>query len=409
MDVDATNQWVLMGPVSQSLEEPHIMDLLNTASAKLDSPSSLNYSISKFKTKFFRLKLSSDKEARKFVKKFHGKKLPANDGKKVNVRVMKDQSQLTDKLSGSEWLRISNLNPSVSEKELMEQIRGICKPKFLEFHRHSDQKLPSFAFVQMNSSKDAEKVVKTLRMKEIDGQKVWARKAKQWGSDRNEKLKGEATCVLIRGLPAGMKEHEVEKLCAKHGNVKSVRMANGVPGYAPRSAFVHMSNAREAASVFKELNEKSHKKSTLFTSFWKGPKTDRVFIGWFPKSVTQDEIKAFVQKATKHKPTAVHVKTLEEKKCATVIFDNVLAAGQCLQLSGQRIQGKKVTVTPKMTARPSGKKKGKAVKKKGTSTKLKGNPFTGGKKMKGEKGMKALSNSLKGMKLKGKKKGGKRK
>jgi len=407
---------VLMGPVSQSVNEPHIMDLLNDASLKLDSPSSLNSSISKFKKKFFRFKLSSDKNARKFVKQFHGRTFPANDGRKVNVRVMKDQSQFTDKLSGSEWLKITNLNPSVSEKELMEQIRGIAKPKFLEFHRHSDEELPSFAVVQMKSSNDADKVVKALRMKKIDGQKVWARKAKQWGSDRNEKLKGKHTCLLIRGLPVGMEEREVKELAAKHGNVKLVRMANGIPGYAPRSAFVHMSNARDAASVFEELNEKSHQKSTLFTSFWM-PKTKSVFIGSFPRSVTKEDIKGFIRKATNHEPTQIHFRPVKgDKKIATVTFKDSAAVGQCLGLSGKKIQGEKVKVYPKAPtvkkakkATPSGeKKKGKKVTKKGASTKVKGNPFKGGKKMKGQKGMKALSNSLKGMKLKGKKKGGKK-
>merc|ERR1719189_154632 len=169
----------------------------------------------------------------------------------------------------SHWLRISNLNPEVSEKQLADLIQKKMKkkPKFLAIYPHSMKNRPSLAIVQMNSAGDAQKAMKQLSMTQLKGQPIWIRKTHGRDYPRNESLKGQTSGVIIENLPAKMDDEEIKKQCSKMGVVQSVRMMADKHGYSLRSAFVSMSNEKGAATVFTKLHQQEVQGCTTKTRF----------------------------------------------------------------------------------------------------------------------------------------------
>lgn len=275
MDVDrAGSQWVDIHPISRVVREPHIMKMIQSASVKLADPSKLIIGSKLNNDNRCCFKLSSVEEAKKFVRKFNGKLMDekGKDGaitKKMSVKVMVDFKDEIPDFEDSHWLRISNLNPEVSEKQLAQLIQKKMKkkPKFLAIYPHSKEDFPSLAIVQMNSAGDAQKAMKQLSMTDVKGQAIWVRKTRGRHYPRNQSLKGKTSGVIIDNLPAGMDGEEIRTQCSNHGTVQSVRMMKDKHGYSMRSAFVLMSNEKGAATVFTKLHQQEVQGCTTKTRF----------------------------------------------------------------------------------------------------------------------------------------------
>jgi len=122
--------------------------------------------------------LKSEGDARKFMKKFNGKTMEKNGEEKLKIRMMTGYEGMR-RHQKSEWLKITNLHCQVSEKQLTDHIQEKSKkePRSLEIRPHFKKSgYPSFALVRMKSLKDAETVIKKLRMTQLNKQKIWVRK-----------------------------------------------------------------------------------------------------------------------------------------------------------------------------------------------------------------------------------------
>merc|ERR1719193_2073009 len=157
-----------------------------------------------------------------------------------------------DGLEQTQWLKITNLDSKVSEKQLKEHILNKSKqnPKFLEIYPHSKGSKAPFAIVQMNTHKDAEKAINGLRSTKLGGKKMTTQSHRGNHHYRGEFKKGSTNEVIVCHLPMNMKESEIRKMCSEYGTVKAVKINMNKKGYSSRSAFVTMSSNQEASSLF---------------------------------------------------------------------------------------------------------------------------------------------------------------
>jgi len=404
MDVDTadegekSSQWIKMQPLSPTIHEPHIMEMMQSISVKRDDQSSFRSGQSGGgQSKWWHFKMKSVGDARKFVEKFNGKTMKKNGGSKIEVEMMSGYRERSDPFEG-EWLKIVNLDPKVSEKQLVDHIQNKSKkkPKFLEIHPHSKGEYPSFAIVQMETLKDAEAVIEKLRMTALKGQKMWTRKCRERYSHRAEFKKGSTTEVMLGHLPMDMEEGEIRKMCSKYGTVKRVKINVDKEGYYSRSAMVSMSGKNEASRVFDGLHQKKVSGCNITTMFWtRHSGTNTLYIGGCPESVSQEDIRKFVSGAVDERP--LHIKlvdsTQDSSKGVFVVFSKFDVVAQCIRkLKGKKLGGVNVKVN---TAKPNNKEarfgesqRGKArrgrfggSKKLTAKKKLKGSAFSGQKKV----------------------------
>jgi len=284
----------------------------------------------------------------------------------------------------SNWLKITNLDPQVTDKQLAEHIleKSKKKPKFLEIYSHSKGEHPSFAIVRMKTLKSAETVIEKLRMSKLKGQKMRIQKCGEISHSRCESHKGATREVMLCHLPADIEKEEIKKMCSgPRARVKKVWFNVDKQGYRLRTALVTMSSEEAANSVFDGLHLKKVKGCKIKTSFsmkQSGPKT--CFIGWFPKSVSQKDIRKFVSGAVDERPLHIRLEDSQRDsdQAAFVKFSNFGLAAQCIsKLNGKELGGVEVEVK---TARSRSQRDG-ALKKVTTKKKLKGSSFSGKKKM----------------------------
>jgi len=284
----------------------------------------------------------------------------------------------------SNWLKITNLDPQVTDKQLAEHIleKSKKKPKFLEIYSHSKGEHPSFAILRMKTLKSAETVIEKLRMSKLKGKEMSIQKCGERSHSRCESLKGTTKEVILRHLPADIEKEEIKKMCSgPRARVKKVWFNLDKQGYRLRTASVTMSSEEAANSVFDGLHQKKVKGCKIETSFSMKPSgTNSCFIGWFPKSVSQKDISKFVSGAVDERP--LHIRLEDSKrdsdKAAFVTFSNIGLVAQCIsKLNGKELGGVEVEVkTPRgRSQRDAGLKKVTAKKK------MKGSAFSGNKKM----------------------------
>jgi RNA recognition motif-containing protein len=320
-----------------------------------------------------------------------------------------------DQREQSNWLKITNLDSKVSDKELAAHIlnNSKTKPKFLEIYAPSKGKQPPFAIVQMQSLKDAAKVIQNLRMSKLKGQKMSTQSYKGKHKYRGEFKKGSTEEVILCHLPMHIKEGEIRKMCSQYGAVKEVKINMNKRGYFMRSAIVTMSSKAEASSVFDGLNEEKVKGSTITTRFSvEDNQTNRFIISSFPQSVSQGMIRKFVKEAVGVSPTHVEFRRDEQdaKVCAMVKFSNYEHVVQCIsELNGKKLGGQKVKVeTEESFHHKRGGRKVKAERKKGGLDKMMANMKIKGSAFSGKKKVEKPKNPLKGKgekRVKQKKKG----
>jgi len=277
---------VRIGPLSKTVNEPHIMELLQSGGFELKDPEQIFCQMkwkrshrSNRKVKYISILLSSEHEAREFVDKFNGKEWKHNEGT-ITVETLRRFPERRS--SNTKWLKITNLKHTVSEKQLAEHIRKFSKldPKFLDVRPSAESTSPSFAFVQMKTPEDAQKTVDSLRMQEIAGQKVWAwtlqmrvpphfEEMMQSNADidRNVHCKGRTPTFWLYNLHYSVEEEEVRNLCKEYGAVKSVSFQKDPDGLEMFFARVEMENAKSAGYAFDKLNGKRVREMVFVTTF----------------------------------------------------------------------------------------------------------------------------------------------
>jgi len=178
---------------------------------------------------------------------------------------------------------------------------------------------------------------------------VWIRRTKEWREIRGEFNKGKVQKVILRHLPIGTKESEIKKLCSEHGDVQKVEMNCDDSGrYWTRSAFVTMSSEEEASSVFDALHQKKVKGCTISTAlFMANGRANQLWISWFPKTVTKEDIYEFVGKAVNERPLRVRLidSKADSGRAAAVAFSGFDLLTQCIsKLNGKKLGRAEVTV-----------------------------------------------------------------
>jgi len=173
-----------------------------------------------------------------------------------------------DTAGQTQWIKITNLAPQVSDKGLAAHIQqhGKETPKFLEIYPNSKGERP-FAFVQMKTLQDAETVIKGLRATKLKGNKLKIQKCGEKSHPRFEILKGATRKVLLCNLPVGIDKEEVMRMCSGHGTVKKVWFNVNEQGYQLRTALVTMASREEASSVFDKLHQKKVKGCIITTRY----------------------------------------------------------------------------------------------------------------------------------------------
>jgi len=246
----------------------------------------------------------------------------------------------------SKWLRISNLKDGISENELAKYIRKESKlnPESVEIEQTSSP----FAFVQMETSNDAQNVVRKLQMSSLKGQKMWIQQCRPLRFFRNEHFRGIHKRLFLCRLPQDVEAAEITKMCGEHGDVKKVKVAAEELGYSQRRALVVMSTAEEAAAVFDALHQEEVRGCTITTAFkTKCPNTNSVFIGWFPESVGKVDVYKFVKQAVNERPLSVDMfsSRKDSEKAAFVVFSNNDLVVRCIaKLNGKKLGGNKVRI-----------------------------------------------------------------
>jgi len=352
MEKNDDGQWVAVGPFPPSCQEPHIVQLLITESIELQDPTKLYYLFPHGpKHKYFRFKLGSAEEAMEFRRKFHGHTFEESDGEKVKVQILEDYKEQNNnnRALSSTHLKITNLDPAVREGKLRGMINDLSSmnPPFLELHLHSEGELPSYAIVGMATHQQAQEVVDKLIMAEIAGQRVWAKQTPK--PRRNPVLRGKVNSLEIGHLPLNMEMDEIEAMCAEYGDVLRVKEDLDRNGYFQRSASVVMSTAKEAAAVFDRLHDEKVRGCRIITRF-RIPNTTKLFIGWFPKSVTKEDVSQFVIRRGRtpgREPFSIDLvdgKTDSNRAAFVELFDPQEVAECVSKLNGKELGGVEVSV-----------------------------------------------------------------
>jgi len=162
------------------------------------------------------------------------------------------------------------LDRRVTDKQLAEHIQQKGrKPNFLEIYSHSKGESLPFAFVQMQTQKDADTVIAELRMSKLKGKEMRIKKCGQRTHPRCELHKGVTRKVMLCHLPVGIEKEEIKKMCSDVGRamVKKVWFLVDKQGYRTRRALVTMASREGASKVFDGLHHKKVRGCTITTGY----------------------------------------------------------------------------------------------------------------------------------------------
>ena len=289
-----------------------------------------------------------------------------NNGQKLRVRSIerREKPDYLKRLRSSKWLQITNLNPKVSEEQLIQHIQQATnvEPEFTEIRRHLRSDYPCIADVEFAKMEDKFKVINKLKMTLFQGYKMWIQPRTEMIDERFPDLKGEKKEVNICHLPLDMKDpSEIEKLCAEHGKVENVDMyLTDKDGYFNRMATVIMSSCDEAAKVFDALEEIEMKDSTITTAYESAHVRDlgkkhwnyshsmmSLLIFGFPMNTNKVDICEFVMQVVDERPLRIQMDVDKVWKSAMVkaqvIFSKNQLVAECIEnLKGSSFRGMKL-------------------------------------------------------------------
>jgi len=155
---------------------------------------------------------------------------------------------------------IKNLNFKTTEDDFTQFLRdnGFGSVKFIKII-FKNGKSCGYGFMELNSVEDAEKSLRILNQKLLDGHKLElsiSRGApKKQDSKRKEKLELQpSNKIIIRNVDFAASKKELRELVRAFGELRAVRMPTKVTGEHRGYAFVEFSNVDEAKNAYEALS-----------------------------------------------------------------------------------------------------------------------------------------------------------
>ena len=154
-----------------------------------------------------------------------------NKERELQVRMMpglkgKSREEIS-RLENSQLLKITNLKHGITEEQIADHIEKHpnVTARFVEVRRHFQRHVPSFALVEIGGLENTKRVINTLQMSLLEGQKMWIQQHEGLCIERNTNFKGHTTNMLLRHLPFDIDgTSKIKKLSAVYGKVASVKL-----------------------------------------------------------------------------------------------------------------------------------------------------------------------------------------
>ena len=162
------------------------------------------------------------------------------------------------------WIRIDNLDHSVSEEDLIQFFKSkdiVESPtKLLLYHHSVDTlivskrlgpmrlSLPGYARIECKDHAVAEQMVSALQLTELEGARMWVQLMRERVHDRNEWAKGKRKKVILHDVHRNVTRSEIEEICYQYGDVEEVSSIEDF------KCTVTMEDEESAETVFNALN-----------------------------------------------------------------------------------------------------------------------------------------------------------
>ena len=172
--------------------------------------------------------------------------LPAAKGDQDNVSEPGTSSQDNDKKT----VFLSNLDFAITEEVIREAMEKSGEVKEVRLIKNSAGKSKGFAYVEFSADDEAKSALQRDHEK-LNGRPMYVsvcdsgKKGHQFqygqGLEKNK--------LFVRYLPKSMKQGEVERIFATHGNIKALRLIEYRNGQSKGIAFVEYASEAEAAKA----------------------------------------------------------------------------------------------------------------------------------------------------------------
>ena len=144
---------------------------------------------------------------------------------------------------------LSNLDFAVTEEVIRESMEKSGTVSEVRLVKNAEGKSKGFAFVEFSKVEEAASALQRDHEK-LNGRPMYVSvcdSAKRWQFQYGRGL--EKNKLFVKNLPKSMKQSDVEKVFAVHGNVKAVRLIEFRNGKSKGIAFVEFASEAEAAKA----------------------------------------------------------------------------------------------------------------------------------------------------------------
>merc|ERR1719295_276982 len=168
-------------------------------------------------------------------------------------------------------VRMDNLSRNVTEQIIVDHLKKYSKiknpPKMVKLvHHSSDESKMGFAFVELASHDDAQKVIDNVHLTKLEGRKCWIDLCSDV-DDRNESQRGKTSTVVLMNVHYEIDRDAITSLCEKYGNVMRVSLPKDKEGYPRCMAFVDTDSNESAERLFDNLHGVKLKNLTICACF----------------------------------------------------------------------------------------------------------------------------------------------
>lgn len=175
--------------------------------------------------------------------------------------VLKDEEDKEEAEAKAKTVYVKNLKFSTTEDGLRDFLREHGYANTVKFIKivMKNGKSCGYGFIEFNTVDDAEKALRNLNLKLLDGHKLElsiTRKAQTTTTNKRKEREDVAVSnkIVIRNIDFAAAKKELSDLVSAFGEVRSVRMPKKVTGEHRGYAFVEFSNEDEAKNAFEALS-----------------------------------------------------------------------------------------------------------------------------------------------------------
>lgn len=179
----------------------------------------------------------------------------------VKPQVLEEEEEKQEEESKEKTVFVKNLAFSTTEDGLKGLLREYDLANCVKFIKivMKNGKSCGYGFIEFNTVDDAEKALRKLNQKLLDGHKLElniSRKAQASSGKQRKKVEElpVSNKIVIRNIDFAAAKKELNDLVAAFGEVRSVRMPKKVTGEHRGFAFVEFSNEDEAKNAFEALS-----------------------------------------------------------------------------------------------------------------------------------------------------------